>query len=119
MQTILIIGRILFGGFFLFNGLNHFRNLNSLRQYAASKKVPAPKLATMLTGLLLLVGGLGVMFNLYLDMALWLLVLFLIPTTIIMHTFWKETDPNAKMLEMNAFLKNMALAGAALMFLAI
>ena len=118
MQTILIIGRILFGGFFLFNGLNHFKNIASLKQYAASKKVPAPKLATMLTGLLLLVGGLGVMFNFYVTISLWFLVIFLIPMSLIMHAFWKETDPNARMLEMNNFLKNMALAGAALMLLA-
>ncbi|WP_447006165.1 hypothetical protein ACRAKI_06660 [Saccharothrix isguenensis] len=33
-----------------------------------------------------------------------------------MHNFWKETDPQAKQMEMIQFNKDLALAGGALMF---
>jgi len=36
-----------------------------------------------------------------------------------MHNFWKIEDQNMKMTEMVSFMKNMALLGADLMFLAI
>jgi hypothetical protein len=36
-----------------------------------------------------------------------------------MHTFWKETDPTAKMNESIAFFKDLALAGAALILFAM
>jgi len=38
----------------------------------------------------------------------------LIPTAFIMHAYWKETDPMAKMNEQIAFNKDISLAGAAL-----
>lgn len=117
MEILFIVGRILFGGFFVMTGLNHFTKLQAMTGYAASKKVPSPKLATLATGVLLVAGGIGVIFYTHITIALWLLIIFLVPTSLIMHTFWKETDPQMKMVEMTNFMKNIALAGAALMLL--
>lgn len=119
MDIIFIIGRIMFGMIFLLSGVNHFTKLGNLTSYAASKKVPAPKLATIGTGILLILGSLGIIFGVYVTFALWALVLFLVPTALMMHTFWKETDPQTKQMEMIAFLKDISLAGAALMLLSI
>jgi len=47
------------------------------------------------------------------------IVLFLLPTSFMMHNFWAVQDPMQKMGEMINFTKSMALAGSALMFLAI
>lgn len=46
-----------------------------------------------------------------------LLIVFLVPVTLMMHAFWKETDPQAKQAEQVAFNKNLALIGAALIVL--
>jgi len=118
MEILFIVGQAIFGGFFLMTGANHFMKLKDMTGYAASKKVPAPKLATLATGLLLVLGGLGIILQSYVTLALWAVIIFLVPTSLIMHTFWKETDPQVKMMEMTQFMKNMALAGAALMLLA-
>ena len=119
MDIILLIGRILFAGVFLMFGINHFKKQAMMVQYAASRGVPSPKLAVIVGGLLLIAGGLGVILGIYVTLALWLLIIFLVPTTLAMHTFWKETDPQNKMKEMVNFMLNTALIGAALMLLSL
>jgi uncharacterized membrane protein YphA (DoxX/SURF4 family) len=119
MGFLLLLGRLLFGGFFLFNGINHFMNLASLTAYATSRNVPMPQLAVAATGLLLVFGGLSVLAGFYPRVGLMLLVLFLVPTSVMMHPFWTMDDPQARMMEMTQFLKNMALTGAALGLMAV
>jgi uncharacterized membrane protein YphA (DoxX/SURF4 family) len=87
--------------------------------YAQSKGVPAPKLAVIFTGLLLLLGGLSILTGYQTDAGLILLLVFFIPTTFMMHNFWKVEDQQMKMIEMINFMKNMALVGSLLMFFAI
>ena len=43
-----------------------------------------------------------------------LLIIFLVPTTLIMHRFWDVEDPQMAMIEMVNFTKNWALVGAML-----
>ena len=43
-----------------------------------------------------------------------MLVIFLMPKAIMMHPFWKEKDPMARRNGMSHFMKDLALAGAAL-----
>ena len=119
MDILFFIGRVLFGGFFLYSALQHFTKTDGLTYYAASKKVPYPKLAVQVGGLLLLVGGGGILLGAWIQWAVLALVLFLVPVSFAMHSFWGDQDPNMKMADMVNFLKNMALLGAALMVLSI
>ncbi len=114
-----LAGRLLYGGFFLMSSMNHFRNATMMSGYAASKGVKSPKLAVYFSGLLILLGGLGIIFGIYTKLAALYIVLFLLPVSFMMHAFWKITDQNMKMVEYVNFTKNMALLGAALMFLTI
>jgi len=119
METALLyIGRILFGGYFILGGINHFTKLEMMAGYAKSKGAPLPTLSVAFSGLLLLIGGLSVMFNIFIVAGLASLILFLVPVTLIMHQFWKIQDAQAKMSEMVNFLKNFALLGAVFMLLA-
>ena len=117
MEAIFIIGRILFGGFFLIMGMNHFMKLKMMAMYAKSKGIPAPGFAVVISGLLLLLGGLGIIFWTNVLLAGQLLILFLLPAAIVMHNFWAITDPQDKMTQMVNFLKNMAFIGALLIVL--
>lgn len=120
MESILfLLGRILFGGYFLMSGFNHFAHVAMLSGYAQSKGVPAPKLAVIVTGLLLLLGGLSVLFGLYPTIGALALLLFLLPVTFMMHAYWKVQDPQMQMGERMNFMKNLALVGAALLLFAI
>jgi putative oxidoreductase len=114
MDAILVIGRIFFALIFINMGIMHLTKVAVLAGYAASKKVPAAKFATIVTGLMILVGGLYIAFGVYADLGALLIAIFLIPTAFMMHAFWKETDESAKQNEMTAFFKDIALAGAAL-----
>ncbi len=116
---LVLVGRVLLGLYFVRSGVNHLRHSGMLTGYAASKGVPMPKLAVPVTGLLMLLGGLGVLLGYMTTWAVGALVLFLVPTTLMMHQFWKVADPMARMGEEINFYKNMGLTGAILMLLAI
>ena len=119
MDVLFLIGRLIFGGYFIMNAWGHFKHLESITGYAQSKGVPSPRAAVFVSGVLLLLGGLGVVFGIAPEASLALLLIFLVPVTFKMHAFWKETDPNVKMMEQIQFMKNMALVGALLILYAI
>jgi uncharacterized membrane protein YphA (DoxX/SURF4 family) len=87
--------------------------------YAASKGVPAARPAVLGSGVLILAGGLMVLLGLWGDLGALFLVVFLVPTAVLIHGFWRETDAMAKQMEQVQFSKDMALAGAALMVFAL
>lgn len=101
------------------NGMNHLMKRGMLTGYASSKGVPAPGFAVVFSGLLILLGGLGIFLGVLIPWAIASLVLFLVSVSFKMHAFWKISDPNMKMMEMVNFTKNMALLGAALMLAAV
>lgn len=118
MDIAFLIGRIILGGFFAFSGLNHFMQLEGMSGYAASKGLPMPKAGVIVSGLMLVAGGVLLILGIYPLIAVILLVAFLIPTSFMMHDFW-AVPAEQKQGEMTNFMKNMALAGALLMILAI
>lgn len=116
MDILFLIGRVLFGGFFIMNGINHFKNLGSMTGYAKSKRVPSPKFAVILSGLFILLGGLGVLLGVYVMTSLWLIFIFLLVVSVMMHDFWTMKGDD-KMAEKINFMKNMALLGASLLLM--
>ncbi len=114
MEWVLLVGRILFGGFFVIGGAMHFMKLKDMTEYARMKGAPMPQMSTIVTGMIIMLAGLGVVFGVYQAWSLLAIAAFLVVITPIMHAFWKVSDPNVKMMEMQMFLKNMALLGAAL-----
>jgi uncharacterized membrane protein YphA (DoxX/SURF4 family) len=119
MDILFILGRVLFGGYFLIAGWKHFRHLDMMSAYAGSKGVPMPKIAVLLSGSLILLGGFGVFTGMYTTLSLYLIILFLLGVTFKMHDYWNITDPAQQMPVKINFDKNIALIGAALMMLAI
>ena len=119
MVLLFLLGRILYGGFFLLSGIGHLRNVERMASYAQSRGVPSPKLAVLGSGILIILGGLSILLGFYPDWGVLLISLFLIPTTLLMHSFWSDTDPNARQGNLTNFKKNVALLGAAWMFLLI
>lgn len=114
-----LIGRIIAGGFFLMNGFNHFAKFGIMSGYAKSKGTPMPGLAVGGTGALLVLGGASLLLGYHPTVGALLLVIFLLGTSFSMHNFWAVQEPQAKMMEMIQFMKNMALLGFVLMTLAI
>jgi uncharacterized membrane protein YphA (DoxX/SURF4 family) len=119
LDVIVLIGRILFAVLILGSAYAHFTQSAGMAQYAASKGVPLPHPSVLGGGVLLALGGLSVLFGVWADLGSLLLFLFLLPTAVLMHQFWKETDPQAKSMEMVQFNKDIGLAGASLMLMGL
>lgn len=119
MDVVALIGRILFVALFIGSAFGHLTQTEAMAGYAGAKGVPQPKLAVLASGVLMLVGALMVLLGIWIDLGALLLVVFLVPTALLMHQFWKETDAQAKQLEMIQFQKDLALAGGALLVFAL
>ncbi len=117
-DLLFLLGRILSGGYFVLSGINHFTKWNMLTHYAESKKVPLAKWAVLFSGVLLLLGGVSVLTGMYPQWGILCIALFLIGVTPKMHDYWTVPQEH-QMAERVNFMKNVALLGAALMWLAI
>jgi putative oxidoreductase len=117
LNLIHIVGQILFGGFFVWSGAKHFMHAKDMTGYAKSLKVPMPEVAVYGTGIMLILGGLGMLFNMYTLISLIILAVFIIPVSFIAHAYWKQTDPQTRMNNNIQFWKNIALLGAMLLMM--
>jgi uncharacterized membrane protein YphA (DoxX/SURF4 family) len=121
VDVVVLVGRILFAVLFLMSGFGHLTQTKMMAQYTASRGVPpsvAPA-AVFGTGLLIVAGALMVLLGAWGDLGALFLFVFLVPTAVIMHRPWGVEDPQQRMMEQTQFLKDLALAGAALMVLAL
>jgi putative oxidoreductase len=117
MEIAILLGRILFGGYFVVSGLNHFTQKKGLSGYATSKNIPSPEMAVALSGAILFVSGVCIVFGWFVNIALIALAGFLFIVSFTMHNFWKIKDPQARMGDQINFMKNLALLGACLIML--
>jgi putative oxidoreductase len=62
-----------------------------------------------------LAGGLSIVLGYHARIGGWLLVLFLVPVTLMMHKFWAATDPQMAQMQQAMFLKNVSMLGGALL----
>ncbi len=108
-----LIGRIFYSAIFLMSGPSHFRS--EYIGYAAAQGVPLASLAVPLSGVIAFVGGLSIALGYRPRWGAWLIVLFLIPVSLMMHRFWGLSDPQAAMLQQAMFIKNLSMLGAALL----
>jgi putative oxidoreductase len=107
------MGRLLFASIFLISAPMHFSSDHV--KYAAQAGVPLPGLAVPLSGLLALAGGLSILLGYHARSGAWVLILFLIPVTLLMHNFWAFADPAMRQMQMANFMKNLSMVGAALL----
>src|SRR5262249_24451441 len=109
MARAFLVGRVLVGGYYQMGAFNHFTNTRQLASYAALHGVPAPTLAVVLAGVLLLIGGLSFLLGLSPRLGVAAMVVFFVPVTLIMHAFWADRDPMMRVNDFVNFGKNIAL----------
>ena len=112
-DVLVLLGRFLFSLIFLLAMPNHFSKQTI--GYAASQGVPLSSLAVPLSGLLALTGGLSVLLGYRAKIGAWLIFIFLVPVTLMMHKFWAVSDPMMAQMQMAMFMKNIALMGGSLL----
>ena len=118
MGVLLLIGRILFSLIFIGSGINHITKAKDMTGYAKMKKLPAAALAVPLSGLMILAGAAFIILGVWVDLGALLIAIFCILSGVIFHNFW-AADAAAKQGEMISFLKNVSIAGGALIIVAI
>jgi putative oxidoreductase len=115
MDVLFLIGRIAFALIFLVSGSTvHLLQAPQGIAYARMYRTPVPELLVPLSGVMAVAGALSVMLGIWADLGALLLIAFVLPVAFFMHGFWRETDEQMKSNQMAHFLKNVALAGGAL-----
>ncbi|HWO33690.1 MAG TPA: DoxX family protein [Candidatus Acidoferrum sp.] len=112
-SLVTLAGRILFSAIFIMSGFLHFSQAEI--GYAAQAGVPMARLLVPASGLLALAGGLSILLGYRAKIGGWLLVLFLVPVTLMMHNFWAVKNPMMAQIQMAMFLKNVTIIGGALL----
>ncbi|HAM37067.1 MAG TPA: DoxX family protein [Elusimicrobia bacterium] len=112
MKYVVASGRLLYSLIFILSGPGHFKA--GTIAYAANQGVPLAFLAVPFSGVLAVLGGLSIALGYKAKWGAWLLVLFLVPVTIMMHRFWGLSDPQAAMMQHINFMKNASMLGGAL-----
>ena len=107
-----LLGRILYSVIFILSGPNHFKAQTI--GYAAAQGVPLASIAVPLSGIIALLGGLSIALGYRAKLGAWLIVLFLVPVSLMLHRFWGLSDPQAAGLQLAMFMKNVSMLGAAL-----
>ena len=113
MSYLTLVGRIAFSLIFLMTPMGHFSS--AYIGYAAQSGVPMPGLLVPLSGVIAFVGALCIILGYRAKLGAWLIVLFLVPVTLMMHKFWGITDPMMRGMQMAMFMKNVSILGGALM----
>ena len=111
--AVVVLGRFFFALIFLFAAPNHFAKQTIA--FSASQGVPLAAIAVPLSGVLAIAGGLSILLGYRAKLGAWLIVLFLVPVTLMMHKFWAVQDPMMSQIQMILFMKNVAMLGGALL----
>ncbi len=110
------VGRVGFAAFFIMSGVNHLLNTKAIAGYAGSKGLPAPVPATIVSGVMLLGGGILILVRWHSIVGAAALVVFLVSAAFTIHNYWTLTDPMMKAGERAQFWKNITLAAAAVLY---
>ena len=106
------VARLMFASIFLYYGPFNFTPGNV--QLAISAGMPMPNVLVPIGGVMALAGAVSVVLGMYARAGGALLALFLLPTLVVMHTFWKFEGEQAQQQLAN-FLRNLSLLGGALL----
>jgi putative oxidoreductase len=108
-----LMGRLLYSAVFLLSAPQHFRK--DRVTMAQRENVPAPQAVVPLSGLLALAGALSIAMGYKARRGAWIIAAFLAPVTLMMHRFWRESDPGTREIQQIQFFKNLSLLGGALL----
>lgn len=111
------LGRALLGALFLLSGLLKMISFAGYSAWIASAGLPSPGLLLTLTMGIEIVGGLILMSGWNARWGAVTLALFLVPTTLIFHGFWRA-DIADSWNQLNHILKNIGILGGLLIIFA-
>jgi putative oxidoreductase len=112
LRYVALAGRQLFSVVFIIASAGHFTP--AAIASAAQQGVPMAGLLVPVSGFIALAGGLSLLLGIQARLGAWLLVVFLVPVTLMMHAFWAVSDPAMFSLQLTLFVRNLMMLGGAL-----
>ena len=109
-----LAGRVLFAGFLVVFGLRQVFTSDAVIRFFADREVPGPRPVSVVTGLMILLGGVFVALGWHRFVGAGLVFLALFPAGWALHRFWSVTDPETQQNDQAHFFKTLAIVGAAL-----
>jgi len=119
LSWLLLLGRVLFVAYFISMGMSHLVHFPEHAALLARKGVPLPRTATVLTVVMMVGGGILVLCDRHGWIGWALLFGIIFPAPFFLHRFWNETDSYLRLSEFAHLMKDLSLAGAALILLVI
>jgi len=107
------LGRALLSAIFILYGFPHLTAPTI--GYAAHHGVPAAGILVPFSGVMAIVGGVSILLGYHAKAGAWLLIVFLLVVTPVMHNFWMVSDPGLRALQQGMFMKNLAMMGGAIL----
>ena len=101
------LGRALLSAIFILYGFPHLTAPTI--GYAAHHGVPAAGILVPFSGVMAIVGGVSILLGYHAKAGAWLLIVFLLVVTPVMHNFWTVSDPGLRALQQGMFMKNLAM----------
>ncbi|HXY18992.1 MAG TPA: DoxX family protein [Gemmatimonadales bacterium] len=117
-DVVQLLARVMLSYMFLQSAYGHFTQVKPMGAYAKGAGVPLPEVAVVVTGFMLLGGGLSLLLGFHPRIGAGLLFVFLVVVAFWMHAFWRVTDPMQRGGQKAQFWKNITLAGAMLYIIA-
>jgi putative oxidoreductase len=117
VSVLVILSRILVGGFFLVTGLRNTRNVDAIAALM-SMKVPMAREAVMFGIGMQIVGGTSVVLGLWPAVGATILIVFTVIAVALYHDFWKYTGEE-RIKHVNYVLNACAFTGGLVAILAL
>ena len=112
-----LLARILIAPLFLIAGYNKLMAVAGTAGYFAKLGFPMPEIMVWVAIAIEIGGGLLLLIGFKTRWVSWLLIAFVVIATFMAHRFW-AVDAAQYANQLNAFLKNIAVIGGLLMFVA-
>jgi putative oxidoreductase len=110
-SAIVLVGRILLSAMFILASFSKFGDIAGTTGYFAGLGLPMPGLATWASGLFELIAGLCILAGFQTAIAAYLLAAFCLVAAYIGHYGQGGDDPMLVLMNMQALMKNIAIAG--------
>jgi len=117
--AVLLGGRILLSLFLYLSAYGHVSHGKQMRGYAQSVGMPLPLLAAWPSGLWLLAAAVSLSFGIWADAGALMLGIWVIPTALLFHNFWKVEDEMQQRTQQQFFIRNLTLLGVAVALFAV
>jgi putative oxidoreductase len=108
-----LAARILLGSIFLLSGAMKFINYDKTLGHMTDAGIPHPEIMLPLAALAEVLGAVSIISGLWTRLGALGLFVFMIPTTVIFHGFWRFPEPEASAQMIN-FMKNLTIMGGLL-----